>query len=431
MTDAHLQTLLEALVRQSLLLAVVATMLLLLRRPLTRHVGPGLAYAAWLALPVLLIVGLLSASQPAITLSTDLVRQFGPALAQTPSLKLPASPSLTAVWLTLWATGALAFVARMAWLQRRASTAMTRAKDGSHWIGAHGPALIGLWPARLVLPPDFEQRFDAAQRPLVLAHEAVHRSRFDNHWNALAAALCALHWFNPLAWLALRAMRADQELSCDHAVMRRHPGRAADYGRALLSAQTASSSLQPWSCWGSSHPLIERVSMLALHPHTRSRRLLGAGALAVLTLGAAAAVAAVNTAAVVPPELAKDPIGLDLDVELTHMDGDTSTGKRASKARLVVEAGQQALVVIGGQPDQPAPDQVRVEITPRRADAARVLLDVRVTEGGQPLLKSAVLVQQGADATLFSAPDEPQRTEVRLRVRTIAAAEIPALKRAR
>ena len=98
-----------------------------------------------------------------------------------------ALPRLGQLGMALWATGALAFVARMAWLQRRASTAMTRAKDGSHWIGAHGPALIGLWPARLVLPPDFEQRFDAAQRPLVLAHEAVHRSRFDNHWNALAA----------------------------------------------------------------------------------------------------------------------------------------------------------------------------------------------------------------------------------------------------
>jgi len=42
-----------------------------------------------------------------------------------------------------------------------------------------------------------------------------------------------------------------------------------------------------------------------------------------------------------------------------------------------------------------------------------------------------VLVRQGADATLFSAPDEPQRTEVRQRVRTISAPEIPALKRAR
>ena len=30
--------------------------------------------------------------------------------------------------------------------------------------------------------------------------------------------MLALNWFNPVAWLAFRAFRADQELACDAAV---------------------------------------------------------------------------------------------------------------------------------------------------------------------------------------------------------------------
>ncbi|WP_431103190.1 M56 family metallopeptidase [Roseateles noduli] len=421
MTDALLPTLLQeglqaglqALLRQTALLSMIVLVLLALRRPLARHVGPGFAYVAWAVLPLLLIVDLLPASPPATQFSAEFVRQIAPALGQAtaPSLQVLAPTSSAPLWLMLWAVGALVVVARMAWLQRRFSM--------------QGPALVGLWPPRLVLPQDFEQRFDAAQRPLVLAHEEVHRRRFDNHWNALAAALCVLHWFNPLAWLALRAMRADQELSCDHAVMRRHPGREADYGRALLRAQQSLSPLQPWSGWRSSHPLIERVAMLAVRPRSRSRRLLGASALAVLTLGAAGAVHAVNA---VMPELARDPIPLELYVEVNRRDGTPPTDKRVSKMRLVTEEGKRALVVLGGRPDQPTPDQVRVEITAKRRNDRQLTMTFSVTEGGQPLMNNTVLVKEGVEATVWSAPDDLKQSEVLIRVRSITLAEVPGYK---
>lgn len=412
MTDALLHTLL----RQTALLSVTALVLLALRRPLARQLGPGFAYVSWALLPVLLIVGLLPASPPATQFSAELVRQIGPTLGQAtlPALDALAPASSAPLWLTAWTVGALIVVARMAWLQRRFS--------------AQGPALVGLWPPRLVLPPDFEQRFDAAQRPLVLAHEEVHRRRFDNHWNALAAALCVLHWFNPLVWLALRAMRADQELSCDHAVMRRYPGREADYGRALLRAQQSLSPLQPWSGWRSSHPLIERVAMLAVRPRSRSRRLFGACALAVLTLGAAGAVHAVNA---VMPELARDPIPLDLSIEVNARDSTLTKDKRVSKMRLVTEEGKTALVVLGGRPDQPTPDQVRVEITAKRRNDQQLTMTFAVSEGGQPLMKNTVLVKEGVEATVWSAPDDLKQSEVLIRVRSITLAEVPGYKSAR
>lgn len=414
MTDALLHTVL----RQTVVLSVTALVLLVLRRPLARHLGPGFAYVGWALLPMLLIIDLLPASPPAMQISAELVRQIAPALGQakTPSLQALMPSSSAALWLTLWAVGALIVVARMAWLQRRFS--------------AQGPALVGLWPPRLVLPSDFEQRFDAAQRPLVLAHEEVHRRRFDNHWNALAAALCALHWFNPLAWLSLRAMRADQELSCDHVVMRRHPGREADYGRALLRAQQSLSPLQPWSGWRSSalssHPLIERVAMLAVRPHSRPRRLFGASVLAVLALAAGGTVHAVNA---VMPELATDPVAIELTIQLNRRSDGVVREQKLSTMRLVTESGKKSLVVIGGKPDLPAPDQIRVEITARRRDAKRVYLNFAVSEGGQPLMKNAaLLVEDGIEAGVHTTPEDEKKTEVVIRVRTIPLGDVPGYR---
>src|SRR5581483_10770674 len=41
------------------------------------------------------------------------------------------------------------------------------------------PALVGAWRPRIVLPADFETRYDAAERALILAHERTHRARGD------------------------------------------------------------------------------------------------------------------------------------------------------------------------------------------------------------------------------------------------------------
>lgn len=443
-----LQMLLHALLRHTMLLSLVVIALLALRRPIARFFGPGLAYASWIALPLLLVVAYLPVSPPAARLSAELILQFSPTLTQAPALDVPRMEAglWTTLALTVWVLGALTIAARMVWLQRRFGASLAPSEPGtpSHWIGTQGPALVGLWPARLVLPPDFEQRFDARQRPLVLAHEDVHRRRFDNHWNALAAALCALNWFNPLAWLALRAMRADQELSCDHAVMRDHPGHEADYGRALLLAQASPSPLQPWSGWRSAHPLIERVAMLAVRPRSRSRRLIGALALSVLALGAGGAVHAVNAASGSagsagpaggeagsgkPGEAKGELIALEMIVQVNHRaDGGIKDQRLIPQLRLAAHDGERALIVMGGKPDAPTPDQVRIEAVPRRVDARHVLVSFDVSLGGKPLVKrAAIQVEDGVDAGLQATPDGDKDTEVLIRVRTLPASAIAAV----
>ena len=54
----------------------------------------------------------------------------------------------------------------------------------------------------------------------VLRHELCHYKAKDHWWNLVRLACCALHWFNPLVWLAAHMSRTDSELACDERVIR-------------------------------------------------------------------------------------------------------------------------------------------------------------------------------------------------------------------
>jgi beta-lactamase regulating signal transducer with metallopeptidase domain len=62
-----------------------------------------------------------------------------------------------------------------------------------------GPALVGAWRNRIVLPADFERRYDAAEQALILVHEATHAHRRDGCWCLFAQVTAAIFWFHPLA----------------------------------------------------------------------------------------------------------------------------------------------------------------------------------------------------------------------------------------
>jgi len=54
----------------------------------------------------------------------------------------------------------------------------------------------------------------------VLTHEVCHLRNGDHLWGVLRLACCALHWFNPLVWMAASMSRTDGELRCDDQVIR-------------------------------------------------------------------------------------------------------------------------------------------------------------------------------------------------------------------
>jgi beta-lactamase regulating signal transducer with metallopeptidase domain len=98
------------------------------------------------------------------------------------------------------------------------------------------PMTWGLWRTRLLLPED-SMDWTAEQLRVVMLHELAHAKRFDCLTQLVAQITCALHWFNPLAWLALRQMQTERELACDDLVLIAGT-KASTYAEQLLQIAT-------------------------------------------------------------------------------------------------------------------------------------------------------------------------------------------------
>jgi beta-lactamase regulating signal transducer with metallopeptidase domain len=103
-----------------------------------------------------------------------------------------------------------------------------------------GPAMSGVLRPLLLLPASFTETFGRDERRLILLHEMTHVKRGDLLGNAVVCVLQAIHWCNPLVWLAFARFRADRELACDSAVLSAvEEDRRRVYGQALLKMETA------------------------------------------------------------------------------------------------------------------------------------------------------------------------------------------------
>jgi beta-lactamase regulating signal transducer with metallopeptidase domain len=294
-----------ALLWHSAVFSVAVVCALLLRPLLLRATGAAAAYASWALVPAATVGAALSALVPTPLPSAAAVLQsnlpwLAPAGLQASASANPAAAA--ALWcallLAVWAGVALVLLLRMVWQHQQvlrllaveaveaveaSTTQMPTNPQIKRMAAGSGPALVGAWRPMLCLPRDFETRFDKAEQKLMLQHEAVHLARHDNLWNLLAALLHTAQWFNPLAWWALRRMRADQELACDAATMRAllatdMPNPVDKYIHTLLKAQglgwpAVSTPLA--SSWSPTHPLVERVSHMLHHPISATRRVTG------------------------------------------------------------------------------------------------------------------------------------------------------------
>ncbi len=95
--------------------------------------------------------------------------------------------------------------------------------------------------APAILIPATADRWSASRRDAVLRHEIAHIRRRDDLAQIAGTLVAALHWFNPLAWVALRRLRLERELACDDEVLG-HGGKPSSYARELLEI---ASTLQP------------------------------------------------------------------------------------------------------------------------------------------------------------------------------------------
>ena len=85
------------------------------------------------------------------------------------------------------------------------------------WVTANVGPLLCLVPRgyRLVVPAGLWQRLAPAGRLSILRHELAHLQRRDLLKSILVRLLMLPHWFNPLAWLAVRRFDEAAEWACD------------------------------------------------------------------------------------------------------------------------------------------------------------------------------------------------------------------------
>ena len=103
---------------------------------------------------------------------------------------------------------------------------------------------------KLLLPSGFLGRFTPQEIRLVILHELAHLKAHDILSNWLIAMAGAIHWFNPMTWLALRRLRQDREILRDSQVLHRlNPKERATYGETLLKLSETLSGDTPCTCF--------------------------------------------------------------------------------------------------------------------------------------------------------------------------------------
>lgn len=107
------------------------------------------------------------------------------------------------------------------------------------------PKVWGLLRGHLLLPQE-AMTWDAARLRVVLLHELDHLRRRDPLTMLIGQITRALHWFNPLCWLAVRQLRIERERACDDSVLRGGV-KPSDYAANLLDlvAELKPSRLAP------------------------------------------------------------------------------------------------------------------------------------------------------------------------------------------
>ena len=167
------------------------------------------------------------------------------------------APQSIAGWLVfVWACGAIAVIARLLigvaavqWMSRRTARVIDApwlplAIELAGQVGvsrrivfaesptATMPMAVGIFRPSVLMPAD-AVRWPAERLRIVLLHELAHVKRRDCLTHALAQLACAVHWFNPLVWIAARHLRTERERACDDLVLASGT-KVPDYAEELL-----------------------------------------------------------------------------------------------------------------------------------------------------------------------------------------------------
>jgi len=120
-----------------------------------------------------------------------------------------------------WIASRARRVADGGWMEILETTATDHGIACPVLLQSDHPTLLatwGFWRPEVILPRP-AAGWTADRIRIVLAHELAHVRRRDWAVQMMAEWLRAVHWFNPIVWLACRQMRQHSEQACDDAVL--------------------------------------------------------------------------------------------------------------------------------------------------------------------------------------------------------------------
>ena len=269
----------------------------------------------------------------------------------------------------VWILGAAALLigALVAYLRVKGqvATAVKFAHNVYECGAFRSPFVLGFFRPKIYIPFGLEPR----QREHVLCHESAHIQRRDYLIKPLGFLLLAIHWFNPLVWLAFHLMSRDMEMSCDEKVLSQLGEEARrEYSLSLLSIGSRRRFPAPNPLAFGETGVKERV--VNVMKFRRAKRW--------VTVAAAVAVVAVTAAC------AANPAGESLLPSSSPASSEdpgsaVSTASSTLATGMYDEADQHLLEVLTTWLDQP--DETLVELsTPGEKPATQEVLDTMEQE---------------------------------------------------
>lgn len=139
-------------------------------------------------------------------------------------------------------------------------------------LGENGvmPMVWGVFHPALLLP-ESAAAWPARRLRSVLLHELCHLRRRDPLTLVVAHLAVAVHWFNPLAWIALAGFRRDQELACDDCVLR-HGIPSSGYAEEMLAITTDHPVSSPTTALAMARPSGLETRITTILDPSRNRR---------------------------------------------------------------------------------------------------------------------------------------------------------------
>lgn len=295
----------EWIVSSSILIAAF----IILRAVFKKHISPSLLYALWLLVLIrLLIPGSIGQSTASVfnhipinaaehsdvfsPITQNLIGQgeelpFSPFHGSSPSIEetddeYVSSPetkhfSVSEMLFVLYICGSLIFffillISNLVFASRLKSSRVEQASFMGLKVYRSTildtACLFGLFAPAIYLSDDV----DISREKHVLLHEHAHFRQWDHIWSVLRSLALVLHWYNPLAWLAVKLSKQDGELSCDEKVVSSmYEDERISYGETLISLSCSGKTsllcaITPLSSKGKK--LKERIEYVVKRPST-------------------------------------------------------------------------------------------------------------------------------------------------------------------